>query len=99
VFSQWNTRYIVLDGDKLHFYADSTKKVLKKTLDLSTDVTTVCFHYDENAPELSKKMGVKGEKDESRFDVYVKKPFPRKYMLKTGDDKGVWEAEDWVNTL
>jgi len=42
---------LVLDEDKLHFYTDKSKKTLKKTLDLKTEVSTVCFHYDEDAPE------------------------------------------------
>jgi len=57
----------------------------------------VWFHYDENAPSASKKLGVK-EKDESRFDIYVRKPIPRQLMLKV-DDQNVWQAEDWVKTL
>ena len=97
IFTQWDDRYLVLDGDKLKFYADSTKQTLIRTLCLKTEVTTVCFHYDENAPTQSKRMAIK-DRDESRFDVYVSKPIPRAFMLKV-DNENVWEAEDWVNTI
>ena len=98
LFNQWDKRYMVLDGFNLHFYDDKTKKVLRKTFDLrSGNVTAVHFHYDENAPNASKKIGVK-EKDESRFDLYVKKPLPRQIMFKL-DDQNVWMAEDWVTNL
>jgi|LauGreDrversion4_2_1035121.scaffolds.fasta_scaffold21706_4 hypothetical protein len=77
MFGQWDKRYLVLDGSKLSFYLDSEKKTLNKTLDLSSGVVTgIWFHYDENAPSASKKIGQK-EIDESRFDIYVKKPLPR----------------------
>lgn len=43
-------------------------------------------------------MAVK-EKDESRFDIYVKSPIPRAFMMRVGEEGSVWEAEDWVATL
>ena len=88
----------MLENDKLHFYADSSKKLLKKTLDLSSgSVTAVCFHYDKDAPIQSKRMDIR-EKDESRFDIYVKKPVLRSYKLRT-EDMNQFQAEDWVTTL
>ncbi len=70
---------------------------MKKEFDLA-NITTICFHYDEKAPNASKKIREK-EKDESRFDIYIKaKPVSRRYLLKT-DEMHIWEAEDWVNTL
>ena len=60
-------------------------------------MTNVYFHYDENAPTVSKRIALK-DKDESRFDVYVSKPIPRAFMLKV-DNENVWEAEDWVNVI
>ena len=55
-----------------------------KTIDLKTDVIQICFHYDETAPHVSKRIGIK-DKDESRFDIYVKKPFTRTYMLRVDE--------------
>ena len=97
IFTQWDERYLVLEGDKLLFYADSAKKTLIRTLSIKTEVSTVCFHYDENAPTQSKRIAIK-DKDESRFDVYVTKPIPRTFMLRA-DNENVWEAEDWINTI
>ena len=58
-------------------YEDKSKKTVRKTFDLSSGtIKGIYFHYDENAPKQSKRVGVK-EKDESRFDIYVSKPFPR----------------------
>jgi hypothetical protein len=97
VFTTWEPRFLVLDQDKLLFYTDKTKKTLKKTLNIKTDVQTVCFHYDEDAPEQSKKKGMK-DIDETRFDIYVKKPYPRKYMMKVENDN-MLEADDWVSSI
>ncbi len=97
IFTTWEPRFLVLDQDKLYFYTDKSKRTLKKTLDLKTEVTTVCFHYDEDAPEQSKKKGLK-DKDETRFDIYVKKPYPRKYMLLV-EENNVLEADDWVSSI
>ena len=97
IFTQWDERYLVLDGEKLFFYSDTSKKTLIRTLSLKTEVSSVFFHYDENAPKLSKRIAIK-EKDESRFDLYVTKPIPRAFMLKV-DNENVWEAEDWINTI
>jgi outer membrane lipoprotein-sorting protein len=97
IFTQWDERYLVLEGEKLMFYSDSTKKTLIRTLSLKTEVTSVFFHYDENAPKVSKRIAIK-EKDESRFDLYVTKPMPRAFMLRV-DNENVWEAEDWINTI
>ena len=38
LFKTWEPRFLVLDQDKLLFYTDKTKKTLKKTLDLKTQV-------------------------------------------------------------
>jgi len=57
-------------------------------------VTTVAFHYDENAPVKSKKLSKK-EKDESRFDIYTQH---RSYMMKT-EGNSVIESEWWVRVL
>ena len=38
VFTTWEPRFLVLDQEKLLFYTDKTKKTLKKTLDLKTEV-------------------------------------------------------------
>jgi hypothetical protein len=38
VFTTWEPRFLVLDQDKLLFYTDKTKKTLKKTLDIKTEV-------------------------------------------------------------
>ncbi len=89
---------LVLEEDKLYFYTDKSKKTLKKTLDIKTEVSTVCFHYDEDAPEQSKRKGLK-EKDETRFDIYVTKPYPRKYMMKLEGGDNVLEADDWVSSI
>lgn len=97
IFPQWDERYLVLEGEKLMFYSDSSKKTMIRTLSLKTEATSVFFHYDENAPKVSKRIAIK-EKDESRFDLYVKKPIPRAFMLKV-DNENVWEAEDWINTI
>jgi outer membrane lipoprotein-sorting protein len=97
IFTQWDERYLVLEGEKLMFYSDSSKKTLIRTLSLKTEVTSVFFHYDENAPKVSKRIAIK-EKDESRFDLYVTKPMPRAFMLRV-DNENVWEAEDWINTI
>ena len=58
---------------------------------------SIYFHYDPKAHQVSKRMDVK-DKDESRFDVFVVKPYPRAYMLRV-DEMNVFEAEDWVTTL
>ncbi len=97
IFTQWDERYLVLEGEKLMFYSDSSKKTLIRTLSLKTEVNAVYFHYDENAPTVSKRIAIK-EKDESRFDLHVTKPIPRAFMLKV-DNENVWEAEDWINTI
>ena len=36
--------------------------------------------------------------DETRFDIYVKKPQSRKYMLKVENEK-ILEADDWVSSI
>jgi tRNA G18 (ribose-2'-O)-methylase SpoU len=97
IFTQWDERYLVLEGENLIFYSDSSKKTKIQTLSLKTEVTSVFFHYDENAPKVSKRIYIK-EKDESRFDLYVTKPMPRAFMLRV-DNENVWEAEDWINTI
>ena len=97
IFTKWEERYLVLEGEKLMFYSDSSKKTLIRTLSMKTEVTSVIFHYDENAPKVSKRIAIK-EKDESRFDLYVTKPIARAFMLKV-DNENVWEAEDWINTI
>lgn len=98
VFNQWDKRYLCLQGPLLHFYLDSTKSTLNKTLDLRTGIVSgVWFHYDENAPSASKKIGVK-DKDETRFDIYVRNPVARQLMLKV-EDQNIWQAEDWVKVL
>lgn len=73
---------MVLDNDKLHIYeevAAGGKRKLKKSLNVA-DFDTACFHYDKDAPKVSKRADIE-EKDESRFDVYVKKPVPREYRF------------------
>lgn len=67
--TSWQKRYAVLDGDKLTFYVDETKKQAKKFIQMSK-VQTVVYHYDMNAPVVSKKLN-KDENDESRFDIYT----------------------------
>jgi len=39
------------------------------------------------------------EKDETRFDIYVTKPYPRKYMMKLEGGDNVLEADDWVSSI
>ena len=36
--------------------------------------------------------------DETRFDIYVKKPYPRKYMMKVENDN-MLEDDDWVTSI
>lgn len=35
-----------------------------------SSVKSVAFHYDENAPVISKKLNKGKNNDESRFDIY-----------------------------
>jgi hypothetical protein len=91
--SKWAKRYVVLNNDELILYKDSDMKE-KKTVILLNKVQTVVFHYDENAPVVSKKLR-KSERDESRFDVYTK---GRTFMLKT-EGNSIWESEAWVRVL
>lgn len=98
VLTQWEKRYFVLENSKLLVYTASDKKTLKKTLDFSSgEVTQVCFHYDKDAPVQSKRIDVK-DKDDSRFDIYVKTPIVRAIMLRT-EEMNQFQAEDWVETL
>ena len=57
-------------------------------------VTSVVFHYDQNAPIKSKKLDKK-DKDESRFDIYTPE---RIFMLKS-DENSFFEANEWVTIL
>jgi hypothetical protein len=98
VITQWDKKYLVLENGKLLVYTDSSRKTLKKTLDLASgNVTAICFHYDKDAPIQSKRIDIK-DKDDSRFDVYVKTPILRPIMFKV-EDQNQFQAEDWVSTL
>jgi hypothetical protein len=52
-----------------------------------SSVKQVTFHYDENAPVISKKLKRKNN-DESRFDIYTN---TRTYMLKS-DGNSLWDS-------
>jgi len=60
--SVWNKRYFVLSRGKIFIYQSKKEHLLsakvKKTLDLR-EVTSVCFHYDRDAPVKSKKLDTK----------------------------------------
>jgi len=58
-------------------------------------VTNVSFHYDPNAPKVSKKI-TKAYIDESRFDIYTEK---RIFNLKTEPNVELAESNDWVFAL
>jgi hypothetical protein len=93
LISAWDKRYIVLNGNILTFYDNDKKKYPKKRVDMK-EVTSVNFHYDENAPVRSRKLDEK-KKDESRFDIYTPH---RTYMLK--NESGSWfDSEGWVTIL
>ena len=53
----------------LTFYKDKSKDKPKQLVKMKK-IQTVVFHYDENAPVKSKRLS-KGDKDESRFDIYT----------------------------
>lgn len=94
----WNKRYVVIDNQFIRLYEDKSKKNLRKELDMTTgNVQWIGFHYDDKAPKLSKRIDIK-EKDDSRFDIYIRKPIPRAFMMRV-DEGNVWEAEDWVSTF
>lgn len=98
VMTQWDKRYVVLENSKLYFYTSSDKKTLKKTFDIASgQVTQVCFHYDKDAPVQSKRLDIK-DKDDSRFDIYVKTPIVRAIMLRV-EDMNQFQAEDWVEMI
>lgn len=88
----------MLKKGKLYFYEsqESYSKGLKpgKVVDLAK-VTNVSFHYDPNAPKVSKKIA-KADIDESRFDIYTEK---RVFNLKTEPKSELSESNDWVFAL
>lgn len=59
--STWNKRYFVLSRGKLVIYPSKKEYLLEldtkvsKTIDMR-EVTSVCFHYDRDAPVKSKKL-------------------------------------------
>ena len=68
--------FFTFDNPKLQSN-ESTSVQPSKVIDMS-HVTNVCFHYDKDAPEKSKKLFNAGL-DESRFDIYTP---TRKFMMK-----------------
>ena len=60
-----------------------------------SQVTSVNFHYDRDAPVKSKKLFSGKVLDESRFDVYTP---ARKFMLRA-ENRDISESAAWVASL
>lgn len=71
--SNWQRRYIWLKDDKLYFYDGDEAEDLKKAKKMveMQKVKVVCWHYDERAPNKSKKLEKADQNDKSRFDIYT----------------------------
>ncbi len=91
----WKKYYVVLEGSKLKFYQDESKEEMLKFIELKK-AKAISFHYDENAPKKSKKIGLK-DNDETRFDLYMSTN-SKKYKFKS-EDESVWESEAWVQII
>ena len=105
-FSMWNKRYCVLQKGKLLMFksqqdymksldANSAVRIAPcKVIDMS-QVQSVNFHYDRDAPVKSKKLFKGVALNESRFDIYTPS---RKFMLRAehNDEK---ESTAWVASL
>ena len=96
--SKWLKKYIVIGKDSvLYVYSDHTKSKEEKKIDIKRDVSSVWFHYHPKAPVQSNKLGEK-DKDESRFDVYLKQSKKKRKMFRI-ENRSQIEADDWVTTI
>lgn len=95
--ANWQRRYMYLENDKLYlFEGDSAKEMekAKKMINMKS-VSCVCFHYDPNAPEKSRKLSKEHAQDKSRFDVYTP---GRIFNLKSEDQDGL-NSDEWIGLL
>jgi len=72
--TNWQRRYMYLQNDKLFLFEGDTPKEMEKAKKMiqMKNVSCICFHYDPNAPEKSRKLDKKEHnQDKSRFDVYT----------------------------
>ena len=96
--SKWLKKFLVIGKDAiLYVYSDHTKTKEEKRINIKKDVSSVWFHYHPKAPVQSNKLGEK-DRDESRFDVYLKQPKNKRKMFKI-ENKSQIEADDWVSTI